>query len=154
VAICGRPKVLFLDEPTVGLDVHAREALWTSVRRLLAEGCSIVLTTHYLEEAEALADRVVVMAKGRVIATGSIVEMRQLVARRQVSCVTSVAAEEIRGWPGVSDVQVALDRLIISATDAEAVVRRLLAADAALARLEVRQAGLNEAFNELTKEAA
>jgi ABC-type multidrug transport system ATPase subunit/peptidoglycan/LPS O-acetylase OafA/YrhL len=154
VAICGRPKVLFLDEPTVGLDVQAREALWTSVRRLLAEGCSIVLTTHYLEEAEALADRVVVIAKGRVIATGSVGEMRELVARRQVSCVTSVSAEEVRGWPGVSEVQVALDRLIIAATDAEAVVRRLLAADAALARLEVRQAGLNEAFNELTKEAA
>jgi ABC-type uncharacterized transport system ATPase subunit len=80
--------------------------------------------------------------------------MRELVARRQVSCVTSVSAEEVRGWPGVSEVQVALDRLIIAATDAEAVVRRLLAADATLARLEVRQAGLNEAFNELTKEAA
>ena len=55
VAICGRPRLLFLDEPTVGLDVQAREALWTSIRALLADGCSIVLTTHYLEEAEALA---------------------------------------------------------------------------------------------------
>ena len=63
---CGRPELLFLDEPTVGLDVQAREALWKVVRELLHEGCSIVLTTHYLEEAEALADRVAVMARGRL----------------------------------------------------------------------------------------
>ena len=88
VAICGRPRVLFLDEPTVGLDIQAREALWTNVRTLLAEGCSIVLTTHYLEEAEALATRVAVLAKGRVIASGSVDEMRALVARRQISCET------------------------------------------------------------------
>ncbi len=69
VAICGRPKILFLDEPTVGLDIKAREALWKSVRSLLAGGCSVVLTTHYLEEAEALADRVAVVSKGRVIAS-------------------------------------------------------------------------------------
>jgi ABC-type multidrug transport system ATPase subunit len=144
VAICGRPQVLFLDEPTVGLDVQAREALWTSVRRLLADGCSVVLTTHYLEEAEALADRIIVITKGRVIASGSVDDMRALVARRQISCA----------WPGVVDAQRTQERLQITATDAEGVVRRLLAADAALGRLEVRQAGLNEAFNELTREAA
>ena len=72
VAICGRPRVLFLDEPTVGLDIQAREALWANVRTLLADGCSIVLTTHYLEEAEALATRVAVLAKGRIIASGSV----------------------------------------------------------------------------------
>ena len=86
LAICGRPQLLFLDEPTVGLDVQAREALWASMRTLLADGCSIVLTTHYLEEAEALADRVAVLAKGRVIASGSVDDMRALVARRQISC--------------------------------------------------------------------
>ena len=72
--------------PRVGLDIQAREALWANVRLLLAEGCSIVLTTHYLEEAEALATRVAVLAKGRVIASGSVDEMRALVARRQISC--------------------------------------------------------------------
>jgi ABC-type multidrug transport system ATPase subunit/peptidoglycan/LPS O-acetylase OafA/YrhL len=154
VAICGRPRVLFLDEPTVGLDVQAREALWASVRRLLADGCSIVLTTHYLEEAEALADRIVVIAKGRVIAAGSVDDMRALVARRQISCSSALATDEIRGWPGVVDVRVEQDRLQITATDAESVVRRLLAADSTLTKLEVRQAGLNEAFNELTREAA
>jgi ABC-type multidrug transport system ATPase subunit/peptidoglycan/LPS O-acetylase OafA/YrhL len=154
VAICGQPKVLFLDEPTVGLDIQARLAMWKSIRALLADGCSIVLTTHYLEEAEALADRVAVVSKGRVIASGSVDDMRALVARRQISCESSLTAEEVRSWPGVVDVAVEDQKLRITATDAEGVVRRLLASDATLARLDVRQAGLNEAFNELTREAA
>jgi len=154
VAICGRPKVLFLDEPTVGLDIQARAAMWTSIRALLADGCSIVLTTHYLEEAEALADRVAVVAKGRVIASGSVDDMRALVACRQISCESSLTAEEVRSWPAVVEVALEDQKLRITTTDAEGVVRRLLASDSRLARLEVRQAGLNEAFNELTREAA
>jgi len=154
IAICGRPKVLFLDEPTVGLDIHAREALWKSIRSLLSEGCSIVLTTHYLEEAEALASRVAVVTKGRVIAAGTVDEMRALVARRQISCESSLSAEEVSTWPGVVDAKREGAKLRITTTDAESVVRRLLAGDANLARLEVKQAGLNEAFNELTREAA
>jgi ABC-type multidrug transport system ATPase subunit/peptidoglycan/LPS O-acetylase OafA/YrhL len=154
VAICGRPKVLFLDEPTVGLDIQARQAMWKSIRALLADGCSIVLTTHYLEEAEALADRVAVVTKGRVIASGSVDDMRALVALRQISCESSLTVEEIRSWPGVVDVALEDQKLRITAADAEAIVRRLLASDAKLTRLEVRQAGLNEAFNELTREAA
>jgi len=153
-AICGRPRLLFLDEPSVGLDVGAREAMWRTIRGLRDDGCSIVLTTHYLEEAEALADRVAVLARGRVIATGSVDEMRALVARRQIRCASSLAADEVREWPGVVDA-VRLERLLhVTASDAEGVVRRLLAADASLAQLEVRQASLAEAFTELTKEAA
>jgi len=154
VAICGRPRVLFLDEPTVGLDVQARETLWGNVRMLLAEGCSIVLTTHYLEEAEALASRVAVLAKGRVIAAGSVDEMRALVARRQITCESRLAPEDVRQWPGVIEARRERGRLNIVAADAEAVVRRLLAEDSTLSRLEVREAGLSEAFTELTKEAA
>src|SRR5205085_11060778 len=72
VAICGRPRLLFLDEPTVGLDIQMRELMWTVLRQLMDDGVSIVLTTHYLEEAEALADRVAVIAKGRLLASGSV----------------------------------------------------------------------------------
>ena len=154
IAICGRPKVLFLDEPTVGLDVQAREVMWANIRALLREGCSILLTTHYLEEAEALATRVAVLGKGRVIASGSVAEMRALVSRRHIRCATTVAAGDVRQWPGVVGVSCDHDQLAIVATDAEAVVRRLLAADPRLSRLEVKQAGLNDAFNELTREAA
>jgi ABC-type multidrug transport system ATPase subunit/peptidoglycan/LPS O-acetylase OafA/YrhL len=153
IAICGQPRVLFLDEPSVGLDVQARETLWNSIRALLAAGCSIVLTTHYLEEAEALANRVAVITKGSVIASGSVADMRALVARRQISCDTRIPVEEVRNWPGVVDARMDRERLHITATDAESVVRRLMV-DTTLGRLEVRQAGLNEAFAELTREAA
>jgi ABC-type multidrug transport system ATPase subunit len=153
IAICGQPRVLFLDEPSVGLDIQAREVLWNSIRALLAGGCSIVLTTHYLEEAEALANRVVVITKGRVIASGSVADMRALVARRQISCETRIPLEEVRAWPGVVEARLDRERLHITATDAEGVVRRLMV-DPTLGRLEVRQAGLNEAFTELTREAA
>ena len=134
--------------------VQAREAMWATIRALLASGCSIVLTTHYLEEAEALADRVIVLAKGRVLASGSVDEMRALVARRQINCESSLSAEEIRGWPGVAEVLRDEQGLHVVATDAEEVVRRLLAADSELRKLEVRLAGLSEAFVHLTKEAA
>jgi ABC-type multidrug transport system ATPase subunit len=154
LAVCGRPDLLFLDEPTVGLDVQAREAMWATIRELLNGGRSIVLTTHYLEEAEALADRVVVLAKSRVIACGSVAEMRSLVSRKQISCECNVPLEEVRRWNDVSSAIRDGDRLLITATDAETVVRRLLAADERLRNLEVRQAGLTEAFAELTKEAA
>ncbi|MDR7270137.1 ABC-type multidrug transport system ATPase subunit/peptidoglycan/LPS O-acetylase OafA/YrhL [Pelomonas saccharophila] len=154
LAICGRPRVLFLDEPTVGLDLQAREAMWAHIRALLREGCSILLTTHYLEEAEALATRVAVLGKGRLIASGSVDEMRALVSRRHIRCDTTLPPLEVRRWAGVVEVSCDHDQLAIVATDAEAVVRRLLAADPQLSRLEVKQAGLNEAFNELTREAA
>jgi ABC-type multidrug transport system ATPase subunit/peptidoglycan/LPS O-acetylase OafA/YrhL len=154
IALCGRPRVLFLDEPSVGLDLQAREAMWASIRQLLREGCSILLTTHYLEEAEALASRVAVLAKGRLIAVGSVDEMRALVSRRHIRCASSLAPGDVRHWPGVVDASHDHGQLAIVATDAESVVRGLLAADPRLSRLEVKQAGLNDAFNALTREAA
>jgi ABC-type multidrug transport system ATPase subunit/peptidoglycan/LPS O-acetylase OafA/YrhL len=154
LAVCGRPPLLFLDEPTVGLDVEARETMWRTIRDMVARGCSIVLTTHYLEEAEALADRVAVLAAGRLIASGTVAQVRSLVSRREIRCATALSADEVRAWPEV--VAAARDggRLRITVVDAEDVLRRLLAADAGVRDLEVRQAGLAEAFTELTKEAA
>jgi len=154
IAICGRPKLLFLDEPTVGLDVQARQMLWDVLRQLVHEGASIVLTTHYLEEAEALADRVAVLAKGRVIASGTVSEIRALVVRKRISCATALAPEQVRSWPGVDSVSRDQRQLHITASNAETVVRRLLATDEDLQELEVRRAGLAEAFTELTQEAA
>ena len=78
MALCGRPQLLFLDEPTVGLDVKARERMWFTLREIVKRGTSIVLTTHYLEEAEALADRVIVLAKGRVVSSGTVGETDRL----------------------------------------------------------------------------
>jgi ABC-2 type transport system ATP-binding protein len=150
LAICGRPRLLFLDEPTTGLDVTARATL----KKLVKGGASIVLTTHYIEEAEALADRVVVMAKGRRIAEGTVSEIRALVVRKRIDCVTAAKVATIEGWPGVTGVTQDGRRLSITTTDAEGTVRRLLGADPRLSDLEVRRAGLSEAFAELTQEPA
>ena len=155
LAICGRPSVLFLDEPSVGLDLEARTAMWETIRALLAEGCSIVLTTHYLEEAEALADRVAVLAQGRVVACGSVDDIRSLVSRREIRCRSTVPVETLRAWPGVLAASgEAQGGVKLTVVDAEAILRRLFAADADVTRLEVRQAGLAEAFTHLTLEAA
>ena len=154
LAICGRPRLLFLDEPTTGLDLNSRETMWSTLRGLVSRGISIVLTTHYIEEAEALADRVVVMAKGRAIANGTVAEMRALVVRKRVDCVTDLDLAAIAAWPDVTTAHRDGGQVSITTPDAEAVVRRLLAADAGLADLEVRRAGLSEAFAELTQEPA
>jgi ABC-type multidrug transport system ATPase subunit len=154
IAICGRPKLLFLDEPTAGLDVQAREIMWAAIRKLVAEGCAVVLTTHYIEEAEALADRVVVLANGSVIASGTVQEMRSLVSRKHISCSTSLGVDQVRAWPDVLAAWAEGARLQITAADAESVVRRLLVTDQSVRNLEVRLAGLSEAFTQLTQEAA
>lgn len=154
LAICGNPELLFLDEPTTGLDLEAREALWRVVGELTERGCAILLTTHYLEEAEALAQRVAVLVRGRIVNAGTVEQMRGYGVRRRIRCVSALAVEEVRGWSGVS-VATRDDRwLEIEATAAEPIVRRLLAADPALSELEVRRTGLAEAFVRITQEAA
>ncbi len=153
-AVCGRPRLMFLDEPTTGLDVEARETMWRNIRHLRDEGCAIVLTTHYLEEAEALADRVAVIAKGKLVAEGTVDEMRSLVARKRISCASTIEVDDIRNWTGVVEAIRDSRMVHVIAFDAESVVRRLLAIDQTLSHLEVKQASLADAFTELTKEAA
>ena len=150
MALCGRPELLFLDEPTVGLDVHAREALWRVVRELIHEGSSIVLTTHYIEEAEALAHRVAVVAHGKVVASGSVDEIRAHVSRKSVLCRSTLGVDVLRSWPEVLSVDEESGRLHIVTQNAEAVLRRLLGADNEVRDVEVRRAGLAEAFVEIT----
>jgi ABC-2 type transport system ATP-binding protein len=152
MAVVGRPDLLFLDEPTVGLDIQSRGMVWGTLRRLIGDGCSIVLTTHYLEEAEALATRVAVIAKGRLVATGTVDEMRALVVRKRITCRTSLEPGQVAGWPDVQTVTRDQHGLRITASNTENVVRRLLAADDDLHGLEVQSAGLAEAFTELTQE--
>lgn len=154
MAICAKVEILFLDEPTVGLDIEAREAMWVSLRKLVAEGCSIVLTTHYLEEAEALANRVMVIAQGSVIAEGSVESIRSRVALRKIRCISSLEISTIEQWPHIDSVGHDGQYLNIQTADAESVTRRLLNEDAGLAQLEIKRAGLAEAFIELTKEQA
>ena len=152
LAICGRPQLLFLDEPTVGMDIDARQKLWASIRTLVAAGCSVVLTTHYLEEAEALAQRVVVLGRGRVLSEGSVDALRARVAMTRIRCLSDLDPATVAGWPDVAAAVSEGGRLCITTPAPEHVLRRLLDADSALGELEVRRAGLAEAFSELTRE--
>jgi len=152
IALCGRPRLLFLDEPTVGLDLPARQRLWATVRALAGEGVAVVLTTHYLEEAGHLADRVCVLMRGRIVSDGSVDALRARVETRRIRCVTTLDADVVAAWPGVRQAQRDGARLDLASDQAEAVVRRLLDADPALSDLEVQAAGLDEAFCDLTRD--
>ncbi|CAN7236998.1 ABC transporter ATP-binding protein [Pseudoxanthomonas sp. LjRoot168] len=152
LAVCGRPALLFLDEPTTGLDIDARQTLWKAIRELRSQGCAVLLTTHYLEEAEALADRVVVVNHGRIVAEGTVAQVRAHVSQRRIRCTSALPAERVQAWPGVQLAQRDGARLDIVADAAESVVRRLLHEDAALSDLEVQRAGLAEAFLALTRD--
>ena len=154
LAICGRPRLLFLDEPTVGLDIEARETMWRTIRALVADGCAIVLTTHYLEEAEALADRVAVIAQGRIVAAGSVAQVRARVAQKRIRCVSALDTGVVAAWPQVRSANRNGERIEVVTDAAEAIVRRLLAEDASLGELEIQRAGLAEAFVEITRAAA
>ena len=153
LAVCGRPALLFLDEPTTGLDIDARQTLWKAIRELSAQGCAVLLTTHYLEEAEALADRVVVVNHGRAVAEGTVAQIRARVSQRRIRCSSSLLAAHVQEWPGVQLAQRDGERLEIVAEFAEPIVRRLLAEDATLSDLEVQRAGLADAFLALTRDA-
>ncbi len=152
LALCGDPDILVLDEPSVGMDVEARRALWEQIRKLVARGKTILLTTHYLPEADALAERVVVINKGEIIAEGTPAEIKSLTAGRKIRCISQLAIETVRAIPGVLEVKTDRDAIEINVTDAESVVRELLLRDASLSGLEITSAGLEEAFLALTRE--
>ncbi len=152
IAICGNADLLFLDEPTVGLDVEARHLLWDEIRKLLARGKTVVLTTHYLEEADALADRIGVINKGTIIAEGTPAEIKSRTAGKKIRCVTQLSAAIIRSLPGVSSVQSDRDAMVIHTAQAEDVLRGLLKLDLEISGIEISGAGLEEAFLALTRE--
>lgn len=150
LAICGRAPLLFVDEPTVGLDVEARRAFWQVLRQLREAGTAIVLTTHYLEEADALADRVVLLAGGRVIAQDSPAGLKARAAGRRVRARSALPAGQVAAWPEAVRVTGADGVLEVASDDVEGLLRRWLAADAGLSGLEVRPMSLEDAFVSLT----
>jgi len=152
LAICGDPDLLFLDEPTVGLDVEARHLLWQEIRNLLQRGKTVVLTTHYLEEADALADRIVVINKGALIAQGTPAEIKMRTAGKRIRCVTQLPLDVIRKLAGVSDARADRDSTLIHTPQAEDVLRQLLQLDLEISGIEVNSAGLEEAFLALTRD--
>ena len=148
LALAGDPDVIFLDEPTVGMDIEARRALWTEVR-----GKTVLLTTHYLEEADALATRVIVIDKGRVLREGTPTEIKQLGHTRTIRCRTALPLGSLRGLPGVVDANLEAGLTTIRANQPEQLLRILLERDRTLEDLEVLTPALEDAFLALTTHA-
>jgi ABC-2 type transport system ATP-binding protein len=151
LAICGNPDFLALDEPTAGLDVESRRTLWRHIRTFVARGGSVLLTTHYLEEADALADRIVVIDRGRIVAEGTNSEIKHRAASKRIRCITSVDPECVRAMTGVISAQWNGQQVEIVASDSDRVVFELFARDPRLRDLEVVGAGLEEAFLAITR---
>jgi len=149
VAFAGRPDLVLLDEPTTGLDVEARHALWDAVRRYHQEGGTVVLTSHYLEEVEALAERVVVIDQGRVRADGTIAEVRSLVPARRVG----LRAPDLPDLAGVERSSREGERYELWTADSDSLVRQLVTTGTPFHDLEVATASLEEAFLALTSQS-
>lgn len=153
LAICGDPELLFLDEPTTGLDIEARQQIWLAIRQLRERGAAVLLTTHYLEEAEALADHVVVIDRGRAVASGSVDAIRAKVSEQRIRCRSDVEPVIAMNWPGVLQATREGDHLTLRVEDAVQVLPLLLSADPSLSALEVGRAGLADAFLAITRES-
>ncbi|SIQ81915.1 ABC transporter ATP-binding protein [Micromonospora avicenniae] len=148
-ALSGAPDLMVLDEPTAAMDVAARQAFWAAIHRYAAEGRTVVFTTHQLPEADEFADRVVVLAAGRVVADGPPAQIRALAGGRTVTFDAAGARlEGLELLPGVRSVQVRGDRVVLTTDDADATVLAL-AAGHGFRNLEV-SAGLETAFLTLT----
>jgi ABC-2 type transport system ATP-binding protein len=149
LALLPDPDLLVLDEPTTGMDVEARRAFWTAIRADAGRGRTVLFATHYLQEADAYADRVVLVRRGRVVADGSAAQIKAMGAGRTVQATWPGADPAvIAGWPGVESVEVRGERVLVRTRDSDAVARALLATPAH--DLEIAGHDLEDAFLALT----
>ena len=162
LALAGDPDLIFLDEPTVGFDIQARRGMWAQIRSLAARGKTVLLTTHYLEEADALAHRIIVINKGRVVGAGTPTEIKSLGSRvpgasashglKIIRCATTLPTLSLLSIPGVIRAQDNDNLVTLTSTQPESTLRELLALDQALHSLEVRTPALEDAFLALTSQ--
>jgi ABC-2 type transport system ATP-binding protein len=166
LALAGDPDLIFLDEPTVGLDIEARRGMWAQIRSLAARGKTVLLTTHYLEEADALAHRIIVVNKGKVVCEGTPAEVKSLGSAtpdsnsgsnsrtlKIIRCNTALPTATILAIPGVTSAEPHGNLTLITSTQPETTLRELLAIDLTLHSLEVSSPALEDAFLALTSNA-
>ena len=152
MALVSEPDLLLLDEPTTGMDVEGRREFWAAIRNDAAAGRTVVFATHYLEEADAYADRIVLVSHGRIVADGSAAEVKALAAGRTVrATLPGATREELLALPGAENVEVRGDQIYVHARDTDPVARHLLTRTAAR-DLEITSRNLEEAFLTLTAE--
>jgi ABC-2 type transport system ATP-binding protein len=150
-ALVSNPELLVLDEPTVAMDVEGRHAFWATMRDFASRGTTIVFATHYLEEADAFADRAVLMAHGRVVADGPTTEIKARVGSRTIrATLPGVDADVLSSLPGVTSVERRGAAVILRCSDSDVAIRALLASFDGVNDIEISGAGLEEAFLELT----
>jgi ABC-2 type transport system ATP-binding protein len=151
LAVGGDPELLVLDEPTVGMDVESRNAFWTTMRELAGRGKTVLFATHYLEEADAYADRAVLMAHGEIVADGPPTEIKAMVGSRRIrATLPGVDGERLASLPGVTAVERRGEAVVLVCSDSDAAIRALLDGFPAARDIEIGGAGLEEAFLQLT----
>jgi len=156
VAVVSDPDLLFLDEPTAAMDVEARRTFWQSMREFTDAGRTVVFATHYLDEADEYADRIVMMARGRIVADGSPAEVKAVVSGRRIratsdSPATPSARAALLALPGVRSAERHGDRITLVSDDSDATLRALLTAHPDLHDIEVTAHTMDEAFLALTE---
>jgi len=150
-ALVSGAALLVLDEPTVGMDVESRHAFWTTIRAAASAGTTVLFATHYLDEADAYADRVVLMSAGCVVADGPATEIKARVGRRVIKAtLPGVREAALRALPGVAGVERHGEAVVLSCADSDAAIRALLAGWPDARDIEIAGAGLEQAFLELT----
>jgi len=151
VALVSNPKLLVLDEPTVAMDVEGRHSFWTTMREQAAKGRTILFATHYLEEADAYADRAILMAHGQVVADGPTTEIKAMVGSRTIrATLPDVDLEALERLPGVSGAERRGEAIVLACADSDEAIRALLAAYPGARDIEFLAAGLEQAFLQLT----
>jgi ABC-2 type transport system ATP-binding protein len=155
MALAGNPEIVFLDEPTVAMDVESRRAFWDQMREFAGEGRTVLFATHYLDEADEVADRIVVLNHGRVVASGPATEIKARAATRNVRFTLAGAdPAALLRLPGVLDVAVRGLDVTLRSSDADRTVAALYAGSVPLRDLAVNGADLEEAFLALTEAPA
>jgi ABC-2 type transport system ATP-binding protein len=150
-ALVADPDLLLLDEPTAAMDVEARREFWASMRAVAARGKTVIFATHYLEEADAFADRIVLLARGEIVADGPATEIKAKVGGRTIrATLPGPGAAQLAALPGVTNAERHGDAVILTCADSDAALRALLGLFPAARDIEVRGSGLEEAFLALT----
>jgi ABC-2 type transport system ATP-binding protein len=151
IALVANPDLLLLDEPTAALDVEGRREFWASVRAAAAQGKTVIFATHYLEEADAYADRIVLLSQGRIVADGSATQIKARVSGRTIRATLPDAdPARLAALPGVTSADRRGDSITLACSDAETALRALLREFPEVRDIEVRGSGIEEAFVALT----
>jgi ABC-2 type transport system ATP-binding protein len=153
LALVPDPELLVLDEPTIGMDVETRRAFWSTMRDFAARGRTVLFATHYLEEADAYADRIVLMARGSIVADGPPTEIKAMVGSRTIrATLPNVPIEELERLPGVTWAELRGEAIVLVCSDSDRAVRALLERFPTARDLEITGADLEQAFLQLTAE--